>query len=163
MFAKAETGVLKDLELRVQNMTGYPVSFMEPFQLVKYDESQHYSPHYDYFVLNAPGTARELAIGGQRIMTILVYLLEPEKGGNTVFPKLGLSVPPKMGSALLWYNVDRHGNVDPRMEHGGAKVEKGTKIAMNIWIRQKPYGGQMDAKEFDLYNRQGLLQYGLGP
>ena len=39
-------------------------------------------------------------------MTFMVYLSNVEAGGHTVFPNLGLSVPPARGSALFWHTVN---------------------------------------------------------
>ena len=46
-------------------------------------------------------------LGGERLMTFMVYLssVPDGGGGNTVFPLLGLSVPPQEGSALFWKTV----------------------------------------------------------
>ena len=39
-------------------------------------------------------------------MTFMVYLSDVEAGGHTVFPNLGLSVPPVRGSALFWHTIN---------------------------------------------------------
>ena len=48
-----------------------------------------------------------LKLGGERLMTFMVYLssIAEGGGGNTVFPLLGLSVPPTKGTALFWNTV----------------------------------------------------------
>ena len=45
-------------------------------------------------------------IQGERLMTFMVYLSDVEAGGHTVFPNLGLSVPPVRGSALFWHTIN---------------------------------------------------------
>ena len=44
-------------------------------------------------------------------------------------PLLGLSIVPTPGNLVIWYNVDRDGNLDQRSYHGGCKVLAGHKIA----------------------------------
>ena len=42
--------------------------------------------------------------GGQRIQTFMIYLSDVEAGGHTIFPQAGISIKPKEGSALFWFN-----------------------------------------------------------
>lgn len=48
-------------------------------------------------------------------------------GGRTVFPWVGAGVQPKRGSALLWFNMDRAGKPDSRLQHGACPVLLGDK------------------------------------
>lgn len=54
----------------------------EELQVLRYEEGQKYEPHYDYFVDKI-----NIARGGHRLATVLMYLTDVEKGGETVFPK----------------------------------------------------------------------------
>lgn len=47
----------------------------------------------------------DLKRGGQRVITLFVYLNEllPEDGGATDFPTLNLRMVPKKNSAVYWY------------------------------------------------------------
>lgn len=53
-------------------------------------------------------------------------------GGWTVFPWLGVGVAPKRGSALVWYNVNRAGVKDIRLEHAACPVLYGDKWGLYI-------------------------------
>ena len=53
----------------------------------------------------------------ERVMTFMVYLSNVTEGGNTVFPNLGITVPPVKGSALFWHTITTHGDMDHRMKH----------------------------------------------
>ena len=139
MFTKSETDTLKSLEERVARITGVSKENMEPFQLVKYEHAQQYASHFDWFNTNEPYAKEEVEKRGQRCLTILAYLVEPLSGGDTFFPRISLYVPPVKGSAILWFNTDKNGVEDELTEHGGMPVNEGTKVAMNIWVRTKPY------------------------
>ena len=68
-------------------------------------------------------------------MTFMVYLSSTEKGGNTVFPLQGVSVPPREGTALFWHTVTSSGYQDQRMKHLGCPVVYGDKWIVNKWIK----------------------------
>ena len=55
------------------------------------------------------------------------------------FPPLGLSVPPRLGSALYWDNLDVTGVGQPLTLHAGCPVLAGHKDIANLWFL---YGGQ---------------------
>lgn len=54
----------------------------ESIQILHYENGQKYEPHFDYF---HDKVNQEL--GGHRVATVLMYLSDIEKGGETVFPK----------------------------------------------------------------------------
>ena len=73
-------------------------------------------------------------------MTVLAYLVQPDAGGKTAFPKLGLGFDPKVGDALCWWNVNDAGREDPATLHAGEPVLEGEKWALNLWFRERPRG-----------------------
>lgn len=58
----------------------------EDIQVLRYEPGQKYDPHYDYF-----SDKENIARGGHRIATVLMYLTDVEKGGETVFPSAEVS------------------------------------------------------------------------
>lgn len=73
---------------------------------------------------------------GDRLATVLVYLTDVRSGGHTAFPRLGVSVAPRAGRALVWFNLDprRHAPVDLSL-HCACPVNEGEKWVLNKWIR----------------------------
>lgn len=53
----------------------------EDIQVLRYEHGQKYDPHYDYF-----SDKVNIARGGHRVATVLMYLTNVTKGGETVFP-----------------------------------------------------------------------------
>lgn len=68
-----------------------------------------------------------------RFATVLVYLQDVDKGGETKFPKLGISVKPRKGRLLVWNNMDPDGRCDPTSIHNAAKVVDGKKVIIQRW------------------------------
>eukprot|EP00542_Grammatophora_oceanica_P003309 CAMPEP_0194057996 /NCGR_PEP_ID=MMETSP0009_2-20130614/64916_1 /TAXON_ID=210454 /ORGANISM="Grammatophora oceanica, Strain CCMP 410" /LENGTH=320 /DNA_ID=CAMNT_0038707963 /DNA_START=195 /DNA_END=1157 /DNA_ORIENTATION=+ len=110
-------------------------SFSEHLQLVHYDVGQEYTPHHDFSI--------PAVVDGQpmRFATILFYLNEPEKGGETTFPRWlnaetrdRLKVKPEVGKAILFYNLLPDGNMDDRSQHSAQPVDEGEKWLINLWF-----------------------------
>ena len=58
-----------------------------------------------------------------------------------------LSVPPKQGTAALFYSVTPDGRVDPMAMHGACPVIKGEKWGANIWIWNRQRFGDIKTGE----------------
>jgi prolyl 4-hydroxylase len=140
-FERGEIPLVAGIEKRISEVTGCPVENGEPLQVLHYLPGAEYKPHYDYFDPAQPGNDRVLAMGGQRVATLVMYLNDVEAGGSTVFPTLGLDVLPRRGSAVYFAYTDAHGETDPRTLHGGSPVVAGEKWVATKWLRQRRYGG----------------------
>lgn len=137
-FRRAQTSLLQRIERRASGFAHLPVENVEPIQYLEYQLTQQYKPHWDYFLDHESGK-KALQNGGQRKATVLIYLNDVEEGGATEFPQLGLSIQPRRGDALLWFNTLPNGSVDPRTMHAGRPVLRGEKQALNVWIRCEHY------------------------
>ncbi len=133
-FQRSENALIVAIEARIAQLLDWPVEKGEGLQVLHYRPGNQYEPHYDYFDPAEPGTPVIIARGGQRVATLLMYLREPERGGETVFPDIGLSIAPKRGSALF-FSYDRP-HPSTRTRHGGAPVIAGEKWIATKWLRQ---------------------------
>jgi prolyl 4-hydroxylase len=138
-FSYGENAIVARIEARVAALTGLPVSHGEPLQLLHYPAGGEYEPHHDYFDPAFAGAALQLAHGGQRVATVVMYLQEPLEGGDTYFPELELSVRPRRGSAVYFEYVNAAGELDSRCLHAGMPVLKGDKWIATKWLRQSAY------------------------
>jgi prolyl 4-hydroxylase len=48
-------------------------------------------------------------------------------GGDTVFVQLGIGVRPRKGSAIVWFNLHKSGELDSRLMHAGCPILVGSK------------------------------------
>lgn len=157
---RTSTGTFLDLnqddtiarvEKRVAQVTMIPIEHQEGFQILRYVNGQKYEPHYDYF---HDDFNKKPDFGGQRIMTVLMYLSTPEDGGETVFPngtgdmsgpewsecaKQGLGVKAFKGDAIMFYSLKPDGTEDPSSLHGSCPTLAGEKWSATKWIHVLPF------------------------
>ncbi|CAK7198247.1 hypothetical protein SEUCBS139899_000906 [Sporothrix eucalyptigena] len=157
---------IEERALRFQGLLGEGNDRLEPLQLVKYGNGEHYHYHTDWFTDPVHATA---ALGGNRASSFFAYvhvsgtntsqeIEKPLRGGGTNFPLLtaptspewcafvdcdepwerGVTFRPLQGNAVYWENLlpHQHGDGDHRTLHAGLPVVGGEKIGMNIWTRQ---------------------------
>ncbi|EFJ44873.1 hypothetical protein VOLCADRAFT_82641 [Volvox carteri f. nagariensis] len=153
-LAKGEDEIISRIEKRVAQVTMIPLENHEGLQVLHYHDGQKYEPHYDYF--HDPVNASP-EHGGQRVVTVLMYLTTVEEGGETVLPhadqkvsgegwsecaKRGLAVKPVKGDALMFYSLKPDGSNDPASLHGSCPTLKGDKWSATKWIHVGPIGGK---------------------
>jgi prolyl 4-hydroxylase len=79
---RAEDDVVRRIEERIAAFAMVPVDHGEGIQILRYERGQKYDPHFDYFTDD-----ENVKHGGQRVATVLMYLSDVERGGETVFPR----------------------------------------------------------------------------
>ena len=136
-FARSENAVVQRIETRIAKLLNWPVQNGEGLQILRYPPGAQYRPHYDYFDPREPGTPAILKRGGQRVATLIIYLLEPEAGGATVFPDLDVQVAPVRGNAVFFSYAQAH--ADSRSLHGGDPVTAGEKWIATKWLREAEF------------------------
>ncbi|GAA4346341.1 2OG-Fe(II) oxygenase [Variovorax defluvii] len=136
-FERGENPIVARVEQRIATLLRWPLEFGEGLQVLRYSPGAQYRPHYDYFDPAEPGTPTILRRGGQRVATLVMYLQEPEQGGATTFPDVGLEVAPRRGTGVF-FSYDRP---DPatRTLHGGAPVLLGEKWVATKWLREREF------------------------
>lgn len=135
----------------------------------RYLPTQQYRQHYDAFDLSNDDGRRFALNGGQRVVTVLIYLNTPQSGGHTRFPALfvkensdalnddpastsptemnnttanvPLEIKPRKGMAIVFFPATVDGLLDKRVLHAALPAVD-TKYVSQIWIRQTDYEGQ---------------------
>ncbi len=129
--------VVRNVLRRFAQHTGLPEDQFEPASVLRYGPGDEYSLHVDSF--DAKRVADHEAagdFGGQRVITALIYLIEPARGGQTHYPQANLTVACQRNTALLHYNADSDGNPDPASLHASLPVEEGEKWLFRTSARQ---------------------------
>jgi prolyl 4-hydroxylase len=111
-------------------------SIAESLQVVRYQPGEEYSAHHDFVYPSLRHRYQPT-----RYATLLLYLNDDFTGGQTNFPRSvnpsqheGITITPKAGKAVLFYNVLPDGNVDDLSQHRSLPVIKGEKWLANLWI-----------------------------
>ncbi|DBA98558.1 TPA: hypothetical protein ACH3X1_014361 [Trebouxia sp. C0004] len=100
----------------------------ESLQVACYQPTQHFLQHEDAF---PPTFVKQSRF--QRQATLLVYLNDVDQGGVTHFDRLGLSIKPQCGKALLFFPAFSDGTPDPRTVHT-AQSPDSVKWVTQVWI-----------------------------
>jgi prolyl 4-hydroxylase len=134
-----EDGILKSIYQRLAMVTQIPETNAQSFQILHYDVGQKYLPHFDAYDPQLPTYNKLMERGGQRFLTVLLYLNTPEQGGETEFPKVQLKVPAVKGNALVFFSCLPDGTMDPLSLHGGCPVEVGDKWVATRWMHMREF------------------------
>ena len=132
---------IKKIIQRVCDMTGHPFQNAESLQVVKYGVDGFYNPHHDACCDQAESCMRfEQKDGGQRVITMLIYLTDDFEGGTTKFPNLNKEFKPPKNGAIFFHPLEKNGKrCHPYALHGGMPVTRGEKYVCNVWIRERPF------------------------
>ena len=121
-----DSAVVWRVERHLAKLCSMPDANGQRLQILRYRTGQEHVAHLDAFDATKLDPSA-WSLGGQRIITAIVYLSDDFLGGATIFPRLSLSITPPKGSAVIFRNVDGLGEPDPLTLHGSAKVSKGEK------------------------------------
>jgi prolyl 4-hydroxylase len=112
----------------------------EPLQVVKYEPGGYYNEHHDACCDDDSKCDAFIQNGGQRVLTVLIYLNDSFEGGATEFPELKKMIkPPKYGCVIFHPLADNTNQCHPLALHRGMPVTSGTKYICNVWIREGCY------------------------
>lgn len=152
-LSRGRDKIVRRIEKRIADFAHLPEENGEGLHVLHYNVGQKYEPHFDYFL--DPFNTKN---GGQRMATMLMYLSDVEKGGETVFPshevnsssvpwwdqlsecgRSGLSVRPRMGDAILFWSMKPDATEDPMSLHGSCPVIQGNKWSATKWMHVDKY------------------------
>lgn len=133
--------VIASISKKVASSSQTPIGHQEDLQVVSYSPGGFFTPHYDACDGQEDFCKRMDGVSGPRLFTYLIYLNDDYEGGETVFPKLNITVKPKKGKCVIFQNtLPQHGGKIPvEALHGGNPVTSGNKWICNKWIRVNPF------------------------
>lgn len=147
VYLESNDDVVMAVRLRAASYLNIPEGNLERLQVVRYTLTQEYHGHTDWFpggkvIVDMPTSPDgSAALPYQRTSTILVYLNDVLRGGQTSFPYLRKKVTPKAGTAVSWCNLWPNGKGNWLTFHAAMPVTKGMKWAVNIWAGDRDIQG----------------------
>lgn len=141
-----QDSLVRDIDARIARLLGIDPRLGEILQGQRYDVGQQFKPHHDYLRPSEPYWTKQSEIGGQRTWTAMAFLNVPQRGGETWFPRVELTVPPRRGSLVVWNNLDDAGEPNPETLHAGLPVAEGVKYIVTKWYRERPWGVRREAQ-----------------
>jgi prolyl 4-hydroxylase len=131
-FSEKLNGMLAVVETRLQKLFGATSSRLEQWQATDYNRGGKFDYHLDsgYW---------QNRYAGERILTFLLHLRTPVKGGGTHFRALDTYVEGKIGRLVVWENLFSNGECNYKMIHSSGPLRKGKKTTLVTWLRQRRY------------------------
>ena len=138
MFTFDEIDLVTEMiRARISASLRLPLQRFEVSQVLHYAPGQEFKPHHDYFDPAAEGFQEEIALRGQRVATLLIYLNDAFEGGQTHFPSLGFSYRGEIGDSIAFFSVDPEGQPEPLTLHAGLPPTSGEKWIFSQWVRDR--------------------------
>lgn len=125
------------IDQRICDLLGLKPRMGESLQGQRYDVGQLFRAHHDYFHPATPYWQETRKQGGQRSWTAMIYLDEPDGGGETVFPNAGLSISPRKAMLVAWNNMQANGDPNEMSLHESVPVSAGVKTIVTKWFRER--------------------------
>ncbi|MBB5687534.1 prolyl hydroxylase family protein [Sphingobium boeckii] len=128
-----------EIDTRICALTGIDARHGETLQGQRYTQGQEFKPHHDFFHVDQAYWPAQEAHAGQRTWTVMIYLNQPEGGGETAFKHAKISIAPRVGLLLAWNNCGPDGAPNLETTHAGLPVTAGAKYIVTKWYRERPW------------------------
>lgn len=136
---KSDTKI-REIIKRVCDIHNHPIENAEDLQVVKYDPNGYYNEHHDSCCDENEKCVDFNNRGGNRIITMVIYLNDGFSGGATRFTNLKKDIKPEKCSGILFHPMNKkkdkcHHNA----LHAGLPILEGKKYIANVWIREREF------------------------
>lgn len=132
LFTAKLKAMLRRVEKRLQKLVDFDPAHLEYWQATNYPGKGEFYYHLDSGYWDDH-------YAGDRILTFLLYLNTPLKGGGTHFRALDVYVEARAGRLLVWDNLFPNGDCNHRMIHSSVPLLRGKKTTLVTWQRQKKF------------------------
>jgi len=132
--------VARKIFAKALEATGKSIENCEDLQVVKYEPGTYYREHHDSCCDENQSCVDFEKDGGQRLLTLLVYLNSDFTDGETHFPNLDLKLKVDPGSGIMFWPLGSDDcRCHPKALHAGLPISSGVKYVCNAWIRENKF------------------------
>ena len=132
--------LVKPLFDKVSQTFGIPIENAEDLQVVRYLPGQFYGEHHDACCDQNDKCMEFVGKGGQRKLTVLIYLNDNFTEGHTHFRNLNLKLKVPPGDAIVFRPLATNSSLcHPHALHAGMPVSSGVKWVANLWFRENKF------------------------
>ena len=125
---------------KASEISGKPLENCEDLQVVRYEPGAYYKQHHDACCDASQGCDGFQQEGGQRMLTLLVYLNDEFTDGETHFPELDIKMKADPGSAIMFWPLGKDDDrCHPKALHAGLPPSSGVKYVCNAWVRENKF------------------------
>jgi prolyl 4-hydroxylase len=137
-FSMLETDFVCVLtQLRMAAAVNAPFRQFEAITVLHYAAGEEITEHFDFVDPNVPDYEQEIAQRGQRIATFLIYLNDDYAGGETAFPRVGITHKGRSTQGIVFINALPDGSADVRTLHAGRPPRGGEKWIVSQFVRNR--------------------------
>ena len=131
----AQFPAMRDHLLQLGSSLDLDMTRADGINVLQYRERGFYGYHHDY-IPKEMSSETDWHQHGPRVLTFMLYLNDVEAGGHTRFIRLGKSLAPRVGRALLWANTVGAAPLvrDGMTVHESKAVRRGIKYVATTWL-----------------------------
>jgi len=131
---------IRNIIQRVCDIDNISIDNAEDLQVVKYQPNGYYNEHHDSCCDDNSTCKEFLERGGNRIVTMVIYLNDGFEGGATKFIKLNKEIKPDKYSGILFYSMNKNKDKCHSLSmHAGLPITSGEKYIANVWLRENKF------------------------
>jgi prolyl 4-hydroxylase len=120
---------MRQIDRKLETLVPNFEQHRETWQATRYGKNGRFDYHLDCG--DGPNNP-----SAQREHTALIFLDEPQCGGETHFLLLDLEIKPVAGRLVLWSNFDKNGRRDFNLLHAALPVSRGHKTVLVTWVHR---------------------------
>lgn len=122
------------IEGRIAEVVKRPAQNAQPLIVRYYSTNEQHINHYDYVL-----SSNILKVSGQRTLTVVVFLNDPQDGGDLYFPSPQLKINAQKGDMVLYFNTLDNGQIDTSSLHGYSPVVSGERWVALQYFYENTY------------------------